>query len=49
MYKLGFPKSGFYFFTRDSYKKMNEIGERYLKDINYNLTEFKTCVWGPEF
>ena len=37
-------KSGFYFFTRDSYKKMNEISERCLKDINNNSTEFKTCV-----
>ena len=42
-------KSGFYFFTRDSYKKMNEISERCLKDTNYNSTEFKTCVWWPKF
>ena len=48
MYKLGFPKSGFYFFTRDSYKKMNEISERCLKDINYNLTELKRLVYGGQ-
>ena len=49
MYKLGFPKSGFYFFTRDSYKKMNEISERCLKDINYNLTELRLVYGGQSF
>ena len=42
-------KSGFYFFTRDSYKMMKEISERCLKDINYNLSEFKSrLVYGGQ-
>ena len=42
-------KSGFYFFTRDSYKMMKEISERCLKYINYNLSEFKSrLVYGGQ-